>query len=322
MAQASIGSDLQAILDSGNIASSSKTFTFPNRSGTFALSSGSLTSGSVLFADSNGNVSQDNSNLFWDDTNNRLGIGTSSATQRLHVEGNTLFSGPAGSWVVGTAHHLFKAADGQPLAIQHTANDAAAAVVLYDDNSVIQGFFGWYNSGAPIGTASSFVQGTANANPIQFYTNNTSRWKIDGSGHLIATTDNTYDIGASGATRPRNLYLAGTATFSSRILEAQGADVASTNNLVLGLDGNTFEITGTTQINLIANTDWQNGSRITLLFTSTPTVKHNQTTSGSNITIQLAGAADFVATAGDTLTLLLCEIGGTQAWREVSRAVI
>ncbi|MFZ9272090.1 MAG: hypothetical protein ACO24B_01600 [Ilumatobacteraceae bacterium] len=44
----------------------------------------SLTSGSVLF--SNGTtIAQDNANLFWDDTNNRLGIGTSSPSARLNV---------------------------------------------------------------------------------------------------------------------------------------------------------------------------------------------------------------------------------------------
>jgi len=43
-----------------------------------------LTSGSVLF--SNGStIAQDNANLFWDDTNNRLGIGTTSPQARLDV---------------------------------------------------------------------------------------------------------------------------------------------------------------------------------------------------------------------------------------------
>lgn len=47
----------------------------------------SLTSGSVLF--SNGTtIAQDNANLFWDDTNNRLGIGTSSPSTELHLVGN------------------------------------------------------------------------------------------------------------------------------------------------------------------------------------------------------------------------------------------
>lgn len=36
-----------------------------------------------------------------------------------------------------------------------------------------------------------------------------TRWQIDVSGHLTTVTDNVYDIGASGASRPRNLYIAG-----------------------------------------------------------------------------------------------------------------
>lgn len=106
-----------------------------------------------------------------------------------------------------------------------------------------------------------------------------------------------------------------------RLQQKQGADIASANNLSLGADGNTFEITGNTQINLIANTSWQNGSEITLLFSGTPTVKNNFGTSGSNINIILAGGADFVATANDVLKLQLVEIGGTAMWIEVGRSV-
>ena len=36
-------------------------------------------------------------------------------------------------------------------------------------------------------------------------------WSISGAGNILAGTDNTYDIGASGATRPRNVYVAGEA---------------------------------------------------------------------------------------------------------------
>lgn len=114
----------------------------------------------------------------------------------------------------------------------------------------------------------------------------------------------------------------GTSRFDGRVLNAQGADVASAGDLTLGSDGNVFEITGTTTINAITTTGWQNGTRITLLFTSTPTVKHNTAGGAGTAVMLLAGAVDFSATAGDTLSLVLSEIGGTQAWREVGRAVI
>lgn len=54
--------------------------------GTFTLPS--LTAGSVLF--SNGTtIAQDNTNFFWDDTNNELGIGTNTPSYTLHVKGST-----------------------------------------------------------------------------------------------------------------------------------------------------------------------------------------------------------------------------------------
>lgn len=55
-----------------------------SRGGTGA---GSFLSGSILF--SNGTTfAQDNSNFFWDDINNRLGIGTASPATILHVNGD------------------------------------------------------------------------------------------------------------------------------------------------------------------------------------------------------------------------------------------
>jgi hypothetical protein len=49
----------------------------------------SATAGSVLFAGTSGVLAQDNSNLFWDDLNDRLGIRTSSPNAALHVSGST-----------------------------------------------------------------------------------------------------------------------------------------------------------------------------------------------------------------------------------------
>ncbi len=48
-----------------------------------------FTTGSLVFAGASGVYTQDNSKLFWDDTNNRLGIGTASPTSQLHLAAGT-----------------------------------------------------------------------------------------------------------------------------------------------------------------------------------------------------------------------------------------
>lgn len=53
------------------------------------------TAGSVLFVDSSGNLGQNNTKFFWDNTNNYLGLGTVSPSAPLHV--NQLVFGSAAS---------------------------------------------------------------------------------------------------------------------------------------------------------------------------------------------------------------------------------
>lgn len=75
------------------------------------------TSGSLLYVNSSGQLAQDNSNLFWDDTNKRLGIGVTplyqlhqgSATRARHIiQGGTANTGTQGAdttWYDGTISH-------------------------------------------------------------------------------------------------------------------------------------------------------------------------------------------------------------------------
>lgn len=74
---------------SGNWTISTNDITLTN--GTLTandLTISTMTEGSVLFAGAIGAISQDNANLFWDDTNKRLGIGTDSPTRTLAVNGD------------------------------------------------------------------------------------------------------------------------------------------------------------------------------------------------------------------------------------------
>jgi hypothetical protein len=60
--------------------------------GTTAITSGTV--GRVLF-EGTGNVVSESANLFWDNTNGRLGIGTSSPTTIVHINGNTAGTAPS-----------------------------------------------------------------------------------------------------------------------------------------------------------------------------------------------------------------------------------
>ena len=114
----------------------------------------------------------------------------------------------------------------------------------------------------------------------------------------------------------------GISTTGGRIIAVQGADVASAAGAItLGSDGNVFELTGTSAVTLISNIGYQNGAEITLIFTSTASLTDGTANSGTNIGFELAGNVNFTGSAEDLITLVLCEIGGTQRWREKCRSV-
>lgn len=108
---------------------------------------------------------------------------------------------------------------------------------------------------------------------------------------------------------------AGNSRFDGRVLKAKGANVAAANDLALGIDGNTFSITGATQINAITTLNWTAGSQITLIFASNPTVKNNTAGGAGTARIFLAGSVDLVAAANTVLGLVY---DGTQ-WQECFR---
>jgi hypothetical protein len=75
--------------------------------------------------------------------------------------------------------------------------------------------------------AAQMELGTLSNHAVSVITNSTARWVFDGTGALFAAADNTYDIGASGANRPRNVYVAG--AVANRIKAGTPVDADVTN---------------------------------------------------------------------------------------------
>lgn len=73
--------------DIGSISNKWANVYVTNLSATSNTISG-LANGSIVFTTSSGQLSQDNSNFFWDDANNRLGIGTITPQNTLSVNGS------------------------------------------------------------------------------------------------------------------------------------------------------------------------------------------------------------------------------------------
>lgn len=223
-------------------------------------------------------------------------------------------------FTTGTGNFIFTPAGGQLIVPAGSAGTPSIGIAG-ETNS---GFFGdaagsvyfttggivrvTVNSGGIVSSAKIRTPDGTEAAPMYTFSS-------DADTGVYSAGANELGFTAGGTLR---FYISETTTVSvNRFSTSQGADVASANNLVLGNDGNTFEITGTTQINCIEATGWEAGSTITLWFTSTPTVKHNQTCTGDNLEMLLDAASDYAPGAGDGISLQLSEIGGTEVWRSV-----
>ena len=95
-------------------------------SGTLPVANGgtnasTFTAGSVVFAGTSGTYTQDNANFFWDDTNNRLGIGTASPSYKLDVAGVARLGNgvtaiaPSATDIASTSHTILSTTGGNGL---------------------------------------------------------------------------------------------------------------------------------------------------------------------------------------------------------------
>jgi hypothetical protein len=173
--------------------------------GTTAITSGTV--GRVLFEGA-GNVVQESANLFWDNTNGRLGIGTSSPTTPINI-------------VSSTNAALF-------VKIQNN-NSGALATTGYEMQSNTA-------YGSIFATSSNYTPyGVLGASQIGFYTSNTFAIALDSS-----SADFKIGVGTSAVERFRikgntGNVLINTTTDAGFKLDVNGT--ARVNTLTIGLGG-------------------------------------------------------------------------------------
>jgi len=205
-------------------------------------SSAALTAGSVLFSDGT-SVTQDNANLFWDDSSNRLGVGTATPLTKAHFLDSTsstvrgLMYENIDSGVNTTANLILRKARGtigSPSAIQ--SGDVFAAI----------GFSAFGTTTYPSAAGVAII---ASASETQTDT-------VKGSALYFATTPigsgtrrNAVSINANGslsifATTSGTISLAAAATTTSHTITLPAAQGAANTHLLNDGSGNLFWGTG------------------------------------------------------------------------------
>ena len=134
------------------------------------------------------------------------------------------------------------------------------------------------------------------------------------AGQPFANFDgaNTLSVGLNGTSYQINSTTQKMTMRDSRFQFDMGADVVSATNTTLGLDGNVFNITGTTTIDLIESANWQEGSQVVLKLDDGLRLSNNVAPSGSMASIITASGANAIIPA-DGLVMLVYSKG---AWRE------
>jgi hypothetical protein len=156
-----------------------------------------FTTGSIPFSNSSGKLTTDSSNFYWDDTNNRLGIGTASPTVPFDLRGNQLIT------FADVANR-----DAGPFAFNVTNGTFSKFNLVYEATATRVNIFGTSTQGLRIdcgsnnqitalGSSGLSINATGNNLTINggtniFSTVSVERMRLNTTGNLLinTTTDN------------------------------------------------------------------------------------------------------------------------------------
>lgn len=125
----------------------------------------SMTVGSVPFAGTGGTLTQNNANLFWDNTNNRLGLGTNTPNNTLEVAGTVAASGLSGLRLTGLGAATLQSSLPNVLSVNSNGD------VVVTSNAAANNWLITGNAG--VNAATQFL-GTVDDNKMVIKSNNSS----------------------------------------------------------------------------------------------------------------------------------------------------
>ncbi len=185
---------------------------------------GNSDSGAILTISSTSNATKGNiyfgssTGLNYSEVNKTLGIGVAaSATTPLSITNAT------------ARITMLSSTASNACFVSFNANSIPTYVGI--ENSTGNGFT---TTG---GIANALTFNMSGAKPIVFCTSDAARWQVTSGGDFLAITDNTNDIGASGATRPRTGY------FGTSIVTPVGTFATSVTSAALTFSNTSINTT-------------------------------------------------------------------------------
>jgi hypothetical protein len=177
------GGTLSSVCLNGNTTATGIVITAGGLS-TNSLTNTSLTTGSILFADGGGLITQSNATFFWDNTNKRLGIGNNSPGAPLDIHGtgtNAHFNGTGSN----NAYLVFQNAGVSKWRIGNTYSSGANTFEIYNN--------GLTNTALTINSSTNAVTLTGNLAGVNIAANGNATYsgtlqlKQTGGGILVPT---------------------------------------------------------------------------------------------------------------------------------------
>ena len=273
-----------------------------------------FTTGSVIFAGASGTYSQSNTKLFWDNTNNRLGINTGSPQTQLTILSSTQTTTPTATLPAGTDIYIV---------------GANAANTRITQDAYGTGSYGVYTARSARGTAASPTATQSGDTLSQFTgrgygatgfaTASTGRFDVTAAENFTDTAQGTYAsvfttaTGANSATEafrfgPAGQFGIGAGTYgtSGYVLTSGGASTAPTwsqVSLTAGITGILPVANGGTNISSYAVGDILYASGATTLSKLAAVATGNVLKSGGLVTAPAWGQVSLTTDVTGTLPI-------------------